>query len=256
SIDGARMATCPECEFDEIDTEDLEEGDRLSCPECGKRLVMVGSDELDVADEDDDDLDDDDLEEDEDEEDDDDDEDDLDEEDEDEEDYDGWSWTARSARDQGDTSPSSAGRLRLAHRRVQRGRRQRLSSVGSHGRPGTIRCLYYRWYPELPRSPPPACRDRCPRGRSAPRDHSHVRARSRRVQGEPHQSLLLLQARALHSVDRYCHRSRVCRGGRWQQCRRSWRLSTRPAGGAWVWGAKSPRRSRADQRGKSVVVAP
>jgi len=56
------MATCPECEFDEIDTEDLEEGDRLSCPECGKGLVMVGSDELDVADEDDDDLDDEDLE--------------------------------------------------------------------------------------------------------------------------------------------------------------------------------------------------
>ena len=82
------MATCPECEFDEIDTEDLEEGDRLSCPECGKALVMTGSDELDGAD-DDDDLDDDDLEEeDEDEDDDDDDDDDLDDDDEDEEDYD------------------------------------------------------------------------------------------------------------------------------------------------------------------------
>src|SRR6185436_3388254 len=81
STDGARMATCPECEFDEIDTEDLEEGDRLSCPECGKSLVLTGSDELDVADEDDD-LDDDDDLEDEDEEDgDDDDEDDLDEDD-------------------------------------------------------------------------------------------------------------------------------------------------------------------------------
>jgi hypothetical protein len=81
------MATCPECEFDEIDTEDLEEGDRLSCPECGKSLVMVGADELDVADEDDEDLDDDDLDEDEEEEEEDDD--DLDEEDdEDEEDYD------------------------------------------------------------------------------------------------------------------------------------------------------------------------
>ncbi len=65
------MATCPECEFDEIDTEDLEEGDRLSCPECGKSLVLVGADELDVADEDDEDLDDDDLEEDEEDEDDD-----------------------------------------------------------------------------------------------------------------------------------------------------------------------------------------
>jgi hypothetical protein len=69
------MATCPECEFDEIDTEDFEEGDTLSCPECGKNLVLVGADELDFAD-DDDDLDDDDLEEeDEDEEDEDDDED-------------------------------------------------------------------------------------------------------------------------------------------------------------------------------------
>jgi hypothetical protein len=55
------MATCPECEFDEIDTADHEEGDTLSCPECGKNLVLLGHDELDFADEDeDDDLDDDD----------------------------------------------------------------------------------------------------------------------------------------------------------------------------------------------------
>jgi hypothetical protein len=55
------MATCPECEFDEIDTDDFEEGDTLSCPECGKNLVMTGADEVDFADddEDDDDLDDD-----------------------------------------------------------------------------------------------------------------------------------------------------------------------------------------------------
>jgi hypothetical protein len=54
------MATCPECEFDEIDTDDFEEGDTLSCPECGKSLVMTGADEVDFADddEDDDDLDD------------------------------------------------------------------------------------------------------------------------------------------------------------------------------------------------------
>ena len=83
------MATCPECEFDEIDTEDYEEGDTLSCPECGKSLVLVGADELDVADDDDDeDLDDD--EDDDLEDDDEDDEGDLDDEDEvdDEEDYD------------------------------------------------------------------------------------------------------------------------------------------------------------------------
>jgi hypothetical protein len=69
------MATCPECDYDEIDTEDYEEGDTLSCPECGKNLVLVGPDELDFTDEDEDDLDDDEEEEEEDE--------DLDEEDED-----------------------------------------------------------------------------------------------------------------------------------------------------------------------------
>lgn len=73
------MATCPECEFDEIDTEDYDEGDTLSCPECGKSLVVMGNDELEVADEDDDLDDDEDL----------DDEDEDDEEDEDEDDEDG-----------------------------------------------------------------------------------------------------------------------------------------------------------------------
>ena len=73
------MATCPECEYDEIDTEDFEEGDRVSCPECGKQLAYLGNDEVEVADDDDDD----DLEDDEEvEEEEDDDEDDDDEEDE------------------------------------------------------------------------------------------------------------------------------------------------------------------------------
>ncbi len=60
------MATCPECEFDEIDTTDHEEGDEVSCPECGKNLVLAGPDSLEIADddEDDDDDDDEDLEED------------------------------------------------------------------------------------------------------------------------------------------------------------------------------------------------
>ena len=81
------MATCPECEFDEIDTEDFEEGDALNCPECGKSLVMVGDDELESADDDDeDDLDDD--EEDEELDDDDEDDEDGDEDDEEEEDFD------------------------------------------------------------------------------------------------------------------------------------------------------------------------
>ena len=59
------MATCPDCEFDEIDLEDYEDGDSFSCPECGRMLVVNG-DDLDFADEDDD-LDDDDDDEDEDE---------------------------------------------------------------------------------------------------------------------------------------------------------------------------------------------
>lgn len=82
------MATCPECEFDEIDTEDFEEGDALSCPECGKGLVMVGADELEVAGDDDEDLDDDDDLDEEEEDEDDDDLDDEDDEVEDEEDFD------------------------------------------------------------------------------------------------------------------------------------------------------------------------
>lgn len=57
------MASCPECEFDEIDTDDFEEGDTLSCPECGKNLVVTGPGEVDIADDDDEDLDDDEEEE-------------------------------------------------------------------------------------------------------------------------------------------------------------------------------------------------
>jgi hypothetical protein len=48
------MATCPECDYDEIDLEDFEEDDTLSCPECGKKLVVIAPDELDFADEDED----------------------------------------------------------------------------------------------------------------------------------------------------------------------------------------------------------
>jgi len=83
------MATCPECEFDEIDTEDYDEGDTLSCPECGKNLVVMGSDEVELADDDDDLDDDEDLEEEEEEDEDvDDDDDDEEEDSEDEEDFD------------------------------------------------------------------------------------------------------------------------------------------------------------------------
>jgi ribonuclease E len=61
------MATCPECEFDEIETADYEEGDTFSCPECGKNLMLLGADEVEIADDEDEDLDDDEDDEDEDE---------------------------------------------------------------------------------------------------------------------------------------------------------------------------------------------
>jgi hypothetical protein len=76
------MATCPECEFDEIETADYEEGDTFSCPECGKNLMLLGADEVEIADDEDEDLDDDDDDDDEDEEDDVDDEDDIDDDEE------------------------------------------------------------------------------------------------------------------------------------------------------------------------------
>jgi len=76
------MATCPDCEFEDVDTEELEEGDALSCPECGRKLVLNGLGDLDFADPDDD-LDDDEDEEDEEEDDDDEDEEDDDDEEED-----------------------------------------------------------------------------------------------------------------------------------------------------------------------------
>jgi hypothetical protein len=51
------MATCPDCEFDDIDLDEYDNGDTLSCPECGRALIVNGN-ELDFADDDDDDEDD------------------------------------------------------------------------------------------------------------------------------------------------------------------------------------------------------
>ncbi|MFN7984443.1 MAG: MJ0042-type zinc finger domain-containing protein [Vicinamibacterales bacterium] len=81
------MATCPECDAEvEVDEDDLDLGDEVSCPECGQTLVISNTDplELDFApddDEDEDDEDDEDVDEDEDDE--------LEDEDEDE-DGDNW----------------------------------------------------------------------------------------------------------------------------------------------------------------------
>jgi len=78
------MATCPDCDYEEIDADELEEGDPVSCPECGRKLVLAEDGSLEFADGDDDlDDDDDDEDEDEDEEEEDDDDDDLDDLDDD-----------------------------------------------------------------------------------------------------------------------------------------------------------------------------
>lgn len=83
------MATYPECDAEiEIDQDDVDLGDEVSCDECGQTLVVSSTDpfELDLApddeDEDDDDEDEDEADEDEDE----------DESDEDEEDDGGADW--------------------------------------------------------------------------------------------------------------------------------------------------------------------
>ena len=62
------MATCPDCDYEEIDTDDLDEGDALSCPECGRKLVLGEDGSLEFADGDDVDDDDDEEEEDDDDE--------------------------------------------------------------------------------------------------------------------------------------------------------------------------------------------
>jgi len=84
------MATCPDCDFEEIDTDDLDEGEALSCPECGRKLVLGEDGNLEFADGDDDLDDDDDDEEEEDDDEDGDDDDDLDDDEdaEEEEDFD------------------------------------------------------------------------------------------------------------------------------------------------------------------------
>ena len=76
------MATCPDCDYEEIDTDELDEGEALSCPECGRKLVLGEDGNLEFADGDDD-LDDDDEDEEEEEDDDEDDDDDVDDLDDD-----------------------------------------------------------------------------------------------------------------------------------------------------------------------------
>jgi alpha-aminoadipate carrier protein LysW len=80
------MVTCPVCDGDiDVDEEEVDEGDTLSCDECGASLKVLGKDplELESADEEEDDDDEDLDDDDDDEEDEDDDEEEEDEEDDD-----------------------------------------------------------------------------------------------------------------------------------------------------------------------------
>lgn len=55
------MATCPECDADlDVDEYDVDKGDIVSCPDCGKNFEVTGAsplelDEIEEDDEDDDD---------------------------------------------------------------------------------------------------------------------------------------------------------------------------------------------------------
>ena len=43
------MATCPKCEGTiDVDAEDVDEGDTISCDECGADLKVVGTDPVEV----------------------------------------------------------------------------------------------------------------------------------------------------------------------------------------------------------------
>jgi alpha-aminoadipate carrier protein LysW len=74
------MVTCPVCDGDiDVDEEEVDEGDTLSCDECGAALKVLGKDPLELESADD-------ADEDEDKDDDDEDDEDVDEDEEDEED--------------------------------------------------------------------------------------------------------------------------------------------------------------------------
>ena len=42
------MANCPECETQVIVDEDVEEGQKLDCPECGNELEIVNTNPLEL----------------------------------------------------------------------------------------------------------------------------------------------------------------------------------------------------------------
>jgi alpha-aminoadipate carrier protein LysW len=48
-LGGAPMVTCPVCEGTiDVEQEDVDEGDTISCDECGADLKVVGTDPLEV----------------------------------------------------------------------------------------------------------------------------------------------------------------------------------------------------------------
>lgn len=44
------MAACPECETAiDVDQDDIEEGEKLDCPECGAELEIVNTNPLELG---------------------------------------------------------------------------------------------------------------------------------------------------------------------------------------------------------------
>ena len=50
SLEGREMPACPECENAlDVDTEDVEEGDVISCDECGTEFEVIATEPLQLS---------------------------------------------------------------------------------------------------------------------------------------------------------------------------------------------------------------
>ncbi len=144
--------------------------------------------------------------------------------------------------------------LRFCRRGLQRRRRQRLPGLHRAAHARRPRLGGHRRESELSRTPSRPRRPRRPGVRSPSRNHPHERARAARVPRQSDQSLLLLQARAVHPPGPSRRRPSRHRRRR-QQRRRSRRLPSRSAGGARIRRAQPARRGRSGQGRNPRAVA-